>query len=196
MHWWSSGHDWGPRNAASVFLAGAQGSTPSRCSATSLLFDNSARSFCTHDVAAACCLARAEARVRFPLGALSETGCRKAWNWRRRREPEIVRSNRTALARLRWGLCWYRQAAVNRPFAGSIPATAAHVEGQANWRWQPPRKRSSDRRLGGSTRAPTRQRWSPSALCPWPSGRGTSLPSWRDQPAVGARFDSRRALRR
>ena len=36
---------------------------------TSLIFDNSARLFCTHDVAAACCLARAEVRVRLPLGA-------------------------------------------------------------------------------------------------------------------------------
>lgn len=27
--------------------------------------------------------------------------------------------------RLRWCLCWYRQAAVNRPYAGSIPAAAA-----------------------------------------------------------------------
>jgi hypothetical protein len=26
---------------------------------------------------------------------------------------------------MRWSLCWYRQAAVNRPDAGSIPAAAA-----------------------------------------------------------------------
>ena len=32
-------------------------------------FDNSARSFCTHDVAAAYCLAMADVRVRLPLGA-------------------------------------------------------------------------------------------------------------------------------
>ncbi len=31
---------------------------------------------------------------------------------------------------MRWGLCWYGQAAVNRSDAGSIPASAASV-GQA-----------------------------------------------------------------
>jgi hypothetical protein len=37
-----------------------------------LFFDNSTRTKRTHDVAEACCLARAEARVRLPLGALEE----------------------------------------------------------------------------------------------------------------------------
>src|SRR5271170_4459505 len=44
---------------------------------TSLIFDNSARLFCTHDVAVACCLARAEVRVRLPLGALDQQGVGK-----------------------------------------------------------------------------------------------------------------------
>ena len=34
-----------------------------------LFFDNSTRIRCAHDVAAACCLAMAEVRVRLPLGA-------------------------------------------------------------------------------------------------------------------------------
>ena len=79
----------------------------------------------------------------------------------------------------------YRQAAVNRPVAGSIPATAAltNTEGQANWRWQPSRKQSSDvPGLEGSTPSPS------ALMCPWPSGKGASLPSWRGG------FDSRRAL--
>ena len=29
---------------------------------------------------------------------------------------------------MRWVLCWYGKAAVNRPVAGSIPATAALLE--------------------------------------------------------------------
>ena len=33
------------------------------------IFDNSTKTLCAHDVAVACCLAMAEARVRFPLGA-------------------------------------------------------------------------------------------------------------------------------
>ena len=52
---------------------------------------------------------------------------------------------------LRWGLCWYRQAPVKRPDAGSIPAAAA--------------------------------------FCPWPSGKGARLPTWRGG------FDSRRHSR-
>ena len=36
---------------------------------------------------------------------------------------------------------------------------------------------------------------SPSALmCPWPSGRGARLPTWRTTPRVVPGFDSRRAL--
>ena len=45
------------------------------------------------------------------------------------RVHEIVGSNPTILTELmRWVLCWYGKAAVNRPDAGSIPAAAAqHV---------------------------------------------------------------------
>lgn len=59
-----------------------------------------------HDVTAACCLARAEVRVQLPLGALF----RDRWS---------------RLYKLRWSPCWYGQAPVKRPYAGSIPAAAA-----------------------------------------------------------------------
>ena len=54
------------------------------------------------------------------------------------------------------------------------PQLRTKTEGQANGRWQPPRKRSSSNALGVrlSLLPPT---------CPWPSGKGSSLPSWRDQ---------------
>jgi hypothetical protein len=77
-----------------------------------------------HDVAAAYCLAMAEARVQLPLGALASAHG-KAWQFRRFREPEIVGSNPTAPTRLRWGPCWYGQAPVKRTDTGSIPVTAA-----------------------------------------------------------------------
>src|SRR5271156_1914407 len=58
-----------------------------------LFFDNSIRFQRTHDVAAACCLARADVRVRLPLGAFygggtpmkkgvlgaSTSACRQVW---------------------------------------------------------------------------------------------------------------------
>jgi hypothetical protein len=34
---------------------------------------------------------------------------------------------------MRWGLCWYGQAAVNRRDAGSIPATAARSKSACPW---------------------------------------------------------------
>ena len=88
---------------------------------------------------------------------------------------------------MRWGLCWYGRTPVKRHVAGSIPATAA------SWKGKP---------IGdgipfeaGRAKSPTMLRMvpgstpSPSALmCPWPSGRGASLPSWRGG------FDSHRAL--
>ena len=55
-----------------------------------------------HDVAAACCLAMAEARVRFPLGALA-SGRGKAWLFHRFREPEIAGSNPAVLTDLAVG---------------------------------------------------------------------------------------------
>ena len=64
------------------------------------------------------------------------------------RAHEIAGSTPAVLTSLRWGLCWYGRAPVKRHDAGSIPATAAFTEGQANWRWQPPRKRSSDEPCG------------------------------------------------
>jgi hypothetical protein len=64
------------------------------------------------------------------------------------RAHEIAGSTPAVLTSLRWGLCWYGRAPVKRHVAGSIPATAAFTEGQANWRWQPPRKRPSDEPWG------------------------------------------------
>lgn len=114
----------------------------------------------THDVAAACRLAGAEARVRLPLGAVEER-CRGAAGRRvgksenrrvgkfgnprasgardRRfesdradlapRRPDgatrLAAPDGAAPASMRRGPCWYGQAAVNRPDAGSIPAAAA-----------------------------------------------------------------------
>ena len=66
----------------------------------------------------------ADVRVRLPLGALV-FGVWESLESAVLREQEIVGSNPTAPTRLRWGPCWYGQAAVNRPDAGSIPATAA-----------------------------------------------------------------------
>ena len=44
------------------------------------------------------------------------------------REHEIAGSNPAVLTFvMRWGPCWYGQAAVNRNDAGSIPATAAQT---------------------------------------------------------------------
>ena len=75
----------------------------------------------------------AEVRVRLPLGALN-SGRGKVWLIRVFRKHEIAGSNPAVLTdMMRWGLCWYGLAAVNRLDAGSIPATAALLEGQANW---------------------------------------------------------------
>ena len=87
----------------------------------------------------------AEVWVRLPLGAfvgLDPHG--EAWNdidgltqgysirmweslvFRVHREHEIAGSNPVVLTLLlRWVLCWYVKAAVNRRDAGSIPASAA-----------------------------------------------------------------------
>ncbi len=76
---------------------------------------------------------------------------------------------------MRWGPCWYGQAAVNRNDAGSIPATAAldETEGQAGPiqasmpdrcpRWHPARTRTSSCSLARSTPAPSALRLVPLA---------------------------------
>ena len=81
---------------------------------------------------AAYCLARAEVRVRLPLGALrnrSETWdaiATSEWSIRGRWPlANLVRQPRISPSSLRWGPCWYGRTAVNRLVAGSIPATAA-----------------------------------------------------------------------
>ncbi len=82
-----------------------------------------------------------EVRVQFPLGAFC--GVWESLEIRLPWAQEIVSSNLTVPIALRWGPCWYGQAAVNRPDTGSIPVTAAR-----------------------------------DITCPWPSGKGASLPSW------------------
>ena len=142
-----------------------------------------------HDVAVACCSARADVRVQLPLGALKPISVWASLELRVLREHEIGGSNPSAptfsrvwrslasrklgelerptlrvgarvsnpatLTLLRWGLCWYRQAAVNRPFTGSIPVAAALINGRTSRtnghparrcpRWQLSRKQSSDK---------------------------------------------------
>ena len=79
----------------------------------------------------------AEVRVRLPLGALII----RTWEslgFRVLRAHEIVGSNpavltgasRTDSDLMRWVLCWYGKATVNRPDAGSIPASAALRKGK------------------------------------------------------------------
>ena len=127
----------------------------------------------------------AEVRVRLPLGAFQYSGVWESLAIRLLREQEIVGSNPTTPdSSLRWGLCWYRQAPVKR-----APSQV---------RFLPPQLRcirkgkpmgdgsclenSRAMSLEGSTPSPS------ASMCPWPSGKGASLPSW-----TGG-FDSRRAL--
>ena len=88
---------------------------------------------------------------------------------------------------LRWVLCWYGKATVNRRDAGSIRATAAAYEWKSSdWLRSLPRKqvRAKCPLWVQVPRLPLDGEYT----CPWPSGKGASLPSW-----TGG-FDSRRAL--
>ena len=100
---------------------------------------------------------------------------------------------------MRWVLCWYGRATVNRFDAGSIPASAAYeTEGQARPpfgrcpRRQP--SRGTDRPMAGlvgSSVTTLRVQLPLLPLyfkCSWPSGKGSRLPTW-----LGG-FDSHRAL--
>ena len=123
----------------------------------------------------------ADVRVRLPLGALAigvweslaippapEAGDR----WFKSNCADFNCGGATA------GSC---ARLLNAYPAGSIPASAALTEGQANGRWQLSRKQPSDELCEFDSH-------SFRYLCPWPSGRGASLPSWRGG------FNSRRAL--
>ena len=61
-----------------------------------VVFDNLVAVWCAHDVAAACCLAMAEVRVRLPLGALV-SGRRKVWESACLGRSEIAGSNPAVL---------------------------------------------------------------------------------------------------
>ena len=97
------------------------------------IFDNSADATSAHDVTAAYCLAMADVRVRFPLGALDL----RVWEslvFRVLRAHEIAGSNPAILTDDCGAPCLYGRAAVNRFVAGSIPASAAYENGGAS-RW-------------------------------------------------------------
>lgn len=98
----------------------------------------------------------AEVWVRLPLGALSIQGVGKLGLIRMLREHEITGSNPVILTNsFRCGQT-VRRRPVKSTSEGSIPSTGAWMEGQANWRWQPPRKRSSvTNALTGSTPSPS-----------------------------------------
>ena len=83
---------------------------------------------------------------------------------------------------LRWVLCWYGKATVNRRDAGSIPATAAldQTEGQPTGDGNRLESGRTRERLEGSTPSPSapnsvpladRQRHQPSKLADHPAGR-------------------------
>ena len=88
---------------------------------------------------------------------------------------------------MRWSPCWYGQAAVNRRDTGSIPVAAAESQWKSSgWMRNLPRKQARTIvRCGFESHG---FRLMQNNLCPWPSGKGVSLPSW-----TGG-FDSRRAL--
>ena len=85
-HWSSSGEDSAPVMRRRRFESGP----------VLLILDNSVQTTSAHDVAAAYCLAMAEVRVRFPLGALN-IRVRESLAFRVLREHEIVGSNPTIL---------------------------------------------------------------------------------------------------
>ncbi len=137
----------------------------------------------------------AEVRVRLPLGALGcqdvgksgiprASGARDRW-FKSSRPDSSFRCGQMV-----------RQLPVKETSEGSSPSTGAFdkTEGQAGPirasmpdrcpRWQPPRKRSSVTAL--RVRLPLLPLMT--TLCPWPSGKGSRLPTWRGG------FDSRRAL--
>jgi hypothetical protein len=63
----------------------------------SVVFDNSGSVLRAHDVAAAYRFAKADVRVRLPLGtSLRATGCGKAWRIRLVRDQETAGSNPAA----------------------------------------------------------------------------------------------------
>ena len=79
---------------------------------------------------------------RFDFSVWESLGIRVPW------EHEIVGSNPTTLTDvMRWVLCWYGKATVNRPDAGSIPATAAGWK-SPSWKQGPAADRQGGERLG------------------------------------------------
>src|SRR5713226_9191814 len=65
-----------------------------------------------------------DSRWVLSCGVWESLGIRLPW------AQEIVSSNLTTPTALRWGPCWYGQAAVNRRATGSIPVTAALRKGK------------------------------------------------------------------
>src|SRR5262249_15794677 len=118
------------------------------------LFDNAAAALSAHDVTAACLLPRQGVRVQLPLGAL-KSGNSSVWLERMLREHQAVGSSPTSPTEgpMSRGVM-VAQPVVTRKRAGSSPAGTVLMEGQANGRWQPSRKRPSAS-LEGSTPSPS-----------------------------------------
>lgn len=104
------------------------------------------------------------------------------------RGHETVGSNpATRTDVMRWVLCWYGKATVNRRDAGSIPATAAGYQWKSSGRMRSLPRKQVRAKCPLWVQVP-RLPLDCDHTCPWPSGKGASLPSW-----TGG-FDSRRAL--
>ena len=148
-----------------------------------LFFDNSAHHIRAHDVAAACRLAMAEVRVRLPLGAFDEQDVGKPGIPRASGARDRGFKSRRPDFHCGGACVGTGRRLLTRHDAGSIPATAALQIRKVKPTGDGSRLESGRAMsLGGSTPSPS------ALLCPWPIGRGASLPSWRGG------FDSRRAL--
>ena len=159
--------------------------------------DNSAHHNAPDDVAAACRLAMAEVRVRLPLGAFrvpnesvrqhtSRDVSQRHGSFRARRQdvgkPGIPRVSGARDRRFKSGHpdfdCGGTRVGTSRRLLTALtqvrflPPQLCNTEGQANWRWQPPRKRSSDEPWGFDSLTFRFVR-------PWPTGKGAGLPSWQ-----------------
>ena len=113
------------------------------------VFDNSAHLERAHDVAVACRLAMAEVWVQLPLGAFVEQDVGK---------PGTPRASGARDRRFKSGRpdfdCGGACVGTGRRLLSVtsqvrfLPPQLCVTEGQANWRWQPPRKRPSDEPWG------------------------------------------------
>ena len=115
--------------------------------------------------------------------ATMKTGRGKAWPFRVLRKHEIAGSNPAVLTdTIRCGRV-VRRLPVKETIGGSIPPTGASINGRASQLAMAPRSNRDELHgLEGSTPSLS------AFMCPWPSGKGSRLPTWRGG------FDSHRAL--